>query len=108
MPYFDGRESEPTDTELKRVRDQFNSETDDVQMITAHDVTVKDYGGGQFDIEYTPTPKFKVGTPTRCLYPRPPTEDLAREMYFNDELTESEFEQMIGQVLEIEGIDWGL
>ena len=93
MPYFDGRESGMLDTEIKRIRDTFQSDVKEAQSyFTAQDVTVEDVGGGKG--------RIIVGSmENRHLYPRQPTEDLARELYLEDEITESEFECLIEHVL---------
>jgi len=96
MPYFDGRESRMLDTEIERIRDTFQSDAKKAQSyFTAQDVTVEDVGGGK--------DRIIVGSmENRHLYPRAPTEDLARELYLEDQITEREFECMIEQALERE------
>ena len=101
MPYFDGRESGLTDDDLRRVREIFTADAEGTRTyFTGQDVEIEPLTNSDDHVV--------VGSKgDRHLYPRVPTEDLAREMYLNGDLTDAEFEHVVGQALEHEGVGWG-
>ena len=91
MPYFDGRESRMPPEEMLKMRMVFANMKSDNVYFTARDVELGPTNAGLKDS----SPYQKIA----YLYPRPPTEDLARELYLEDQITESEFECLIEHVL---------
>jgi len=105
MNYFDGREMEISDGEIQRVRENFDADSDGA-FFTGQSVEVQEL--------YSATGSFRerkehryVGIEPKYAYPRPPTVDMAREMYLSGELNDMQFEQTLETALKIEGIDWG-
>jgi len=105
MMYFDGRETDISDEEMHRVRTDFDPDGSGQFCTGVEMETEQLYGAHSTKLQEKVS--YHVDIQPSCLYPRPPTVDMAREMYLNDELTESEFESTVETALRINGIDWG-